>query len=314
MFRDNNRFSTKIINIKKVLEYLRNFEKFNSRHLFDTDLIAKGNINVIIELFIDIHHYYSKNVTLMARSKSNRSLALNYKTKNNVTNKSSMSLKPISVDNSQILSNKKSDKQTLTKKKEYSKTFQAKNNESIITNNFILIEENEPLYLQNTKSKSNKISPRPKNNTYSNNLNIKSTTISPNTTPKFKRNMQTPSQEKEVFVTFDKNNAKKMNNVLEKSIRSKSSHKDAPTYNNYTINLIEAYPSPKEKGSLLDFTQNNIKREITSQFNNSKKSNLTETFSQNDIINIQDWLYSMGIEFAYNIDFNKKELKEFKDG
>ncbi len=61
IFRDVNRNQTKKnLNVTKVLEYLRQFEKFNSRHLFNTNKIVKGLPEVIFELIIDIHDYYCK--------------------------------------------------------------------------------------------------------------------------------------------------------------------------------------------------------------------------------------------------------------
>jgi len=62
IFRDANRHQTKKnLNVSKVLEYLRQYEKFNSRHLFSANKIIKGSPQEIYELMIDIHDFYCKS-------------------------------------------------------------------------------------------------------------------------------------------------------------------------------------------------------------------------------------------------------------
>jgi hypothetical protein len=52
------RDSHKLINIKKVLEYLKSIPKFNKRFLYDYDQIAIGDSEIIIGLLEDIKDHY----------------------------------------------------------------------------------------------------------------------------------------------------------------------------------------------------------------------------------------------------------------
>lgn len=51
----------KLLNVRKVLEFLRRHERFNSRHLFDADKVIRGDKQTILELLKDIHDFYRKS-------------------------------------------------------------------------------------------------------------------------------------------------------------------------------------------------------------------------------------------------------------
>ena len=63
-----------IVNINKVLEYLRTVEKFNQRNLYSNMEIAKNNKKIIWELLEDIYNYY---ITKLGRLKRPRRANLN---------------------------------------------------------------------------------------------------------------------------------------------------------------------------------------------------------------------------------------------
>jgi len=67
----NSNQTKKNLNVTRVLEYLRQFEKFNSRHLFSANKIVKGSPEEIYELIIDIHNYYCKSY-LPSKSKERK--------------------------------------------------------------------------------------------------------------------------------------------------------------------------------------------------------------------------------------------------
>ena len=56
--------SQKNVNIKKVFDYLRGLEKFNTRHLWDEEEVSNGDPQVIWELLDDLWHFFTKRIVL----------------------------------------------------------------------------------------------------------------------------------------------------------------------------------------------------------------------------------------------------------
>lgn len=85
----NRNQTKKNLNITKILEYLRQFEKFNSRHLFSSNKIIKGSPVEIYELIADIHDYYCKSY-IPSKTKEKKRIqkinSLDFEDENNIYN------------------------------------------------------------------------------------------------------------------------------------------------------------------------------------------------------------------------------------
>lgn len=58
------------MNVKKVFDYLKSLEKFNSRHLWDENLITNGDSKTIWELLNDLWHFYTKRIKIEKKQKT----------------------------------------------------------------------------------------------------------------------------------------------------------------------------------------------------------------------------------------------------
>lgn len=90
---------------------------------------------------------------------------------------------------------------------------------------------------------------------------------------------------------------------------------------NLTKYGISVLTSPKEKPYLTRYSKVDSGKVInTSPFNSRKItfdgqfSSITSQDTFNDVNQIKNWLFSIGINFAKDIDFTKPTIEEFRDG
>lgn len=262
------------MNVKKVLEFLRTYEKFNSRHLFDVDEIVNKDKTIIFELLSDIHNFYCKKHIRISKSRSPdvgkyRSFVQEDIRRNNML-----------ARNSQL--------------KETSRKFDNSiNNSSSLNKSYEM--------LSNIHSGNSKIS------LLDNSKNIIKTTIYPK---KKRTNLTRQNHDNKndstVFITFDTTNVQN----LEKSI----------------LNISRTRNQGKERLDNLKYMSSSISRSSHYQSVESPQvnfmkmeeinaSSLNDKISRDMEINIlKEWLYSLGIKNAYKINFDKQQIKEFKDG
>ena len=246
------------ININKFLNYLKDIEKFPSRHLWSNNEIYNGDEDVIFELLEDICNFYSKfffkNVN---RNKSNSKLNTEKNDiQNNIFNNLIFNNKinlDLNISDITAGKNKKeNEKSNIEKKKEILKKNILNISNSINSNfnNLNHLNDNDnqmfnlnlkkPIYREkssstNQKKKINKIQ---KNKNLNNKINgstllfnlkdMTNSTINNNS-------YFTSSREKKInnscFILFEKESAKRMKNKIEKINQYNESVKNNPNSN-----------------------------------------------------------------------------------
>jgi hypothetical protein len=304
--KNMKKITIKIINVKKVLEFLRTHEKINFRHLFDVENIVKGDKETIVELLIDIHNFYCKNEN-MSNGVTNRSKTKASKSLDSVKNLKSKSkhLQTLDYDDYRV---------------------------NLPNNIYVRLNKKFSGNKNISKQPSQNIRMRRKDVSSTADTKINSSLEEINKTYSYNPNNDN------IFLTFDSKNAKKLNSLLEKSISGLNS---SNSVNNFNYNDNKTKISTSTLNSIFTTRKKILKNSNSENINlnsycnevpDKKKKrvnflNLTNTniYNSPDLENmysrdllivdeLKDWLLSLGINFAKKINFNKNILEEFKDG
>ena len=231
------------ININKCLNYLRNIEKFPSRHLWSNNGIFNADEDVIFELLEDICNFYSKFLFKnVKRNKSNSKLNTEKKdVQNNIFDNLNFNDKinlDLNISNITLAKNKKeNEKSIIEQKKEILKKNILNISNSIYSNfnNLNHLNDNDnqmfnldlqkPIYRQKSSSiNQNKKINKTQNKKNLNNkisastllLNLKDMTNSTINNNSYFTSSREKKNNNSCFILFEKSTAKRMKNEIEK--------------------------------------------------------------------------------------------------
>ena len=246
------------ININKFLSYLRDIEKFPSRHLWSNNEIFNADEDVIFELLEDICNFYSKFLfKKVNRNKSNSKLNTEKNdVQNNIFNNLNFSDKinlDMNISDITLGKNKKeNEKSNIEQKKEILKKNILNISNSIYSNfnNLNHLNDNDsqmfnlglkkPIYRQNNSStnqnkKINKIQNKKNlNNKISTStflLNLKDMTNSTINNNSYFTSSREKKNNNSCFILFEKASAKRMKNEIEKINQYNELTKNNPNTN-----------------------------------------------------------------------------------
>lgn len=296
---------------------MRGFERFNSRHLFGAENISKGDKTTITELLLDIHEFYCKNEYIL--SVKNRERSKSEKKKRNLV----------------IKTNTVKNLREINKIDDYYTSPQGLHNR--LNKSFKLGKGGNK-----SPNKSHDRNPNrsPDKSAIRSDKNLNHSFTTKENPIKSLLNMTVndeinnkPDLSKTLFITFDSTNVKK----LERSLRNLSQReKDkcflsstrASNYLNYvhhtdknkkaeekkTVHFMDSYLklNPPDNEISLKYSLRNSKS-VNFIKSNSLSFSLSFNNFEQEVLKIKEWLSSVGIKFAYKIDFSKKEVKEFKE-
>ncbi len=262
------------MNVKKVLEFLRTHEKFNSRHLFDVNEIVNKDKIIIFELLTDIHNFYCKYYVRISKSRTPD------------TRKNRSFVQEENLETKMILKN------SLLKETSRKLDNSITNNSALNITNEILSNSFSGYYKANHKENCNKVN---------------KTTIYPkkkrtNKTKEIYENKNNSS----IFFTFDTSNVQN----LEKSILNISRTRNQGKERLDNLKYMSSSMSKSSYYQSVETPQVNFMK--MEEINASCLSNKISRDMEINII--KEWLHSLGIKNAYKIKFDKQQIKEFKDG
>jgi hypothetical protein len=317
------------VNINKILDYLRSIPKFNTRHLWSNSEIASADEKVVWELLDDIWQYFSNKNNPCKSKRKTKNNSNSTPIKDNISQSflppdvSNISVKTKSLAN--ILEESKRNIKKL-ESNESNKSFlniSSKNSSSnlnVIANCLGMETSRAIRKIEGPKAISSI--------TYKSNLSnnrkisftpIKNTKLNENSfldqTSKDNKNKE-PFPKDNLFIIFQKSNAKKLKKEIDRytSDSNKYSHhaikNEQEQFLNEDINYFPQSNVLNKAHSLHSLNCN----QIISTEESSKSKPKVRYDSEKEENGLREWMVTLGVKGACNLDLSKDFIKDFKDG